>query len=85
MEAGWVERNNTLFRKFEFVDFAEAFAFITKVAAVAQRLDHHPDWSQSWNVVEITLSSHDAGRMVTARDHTLAEEINCVFSQFADD
>lgn len=84
MEQGWVERDSTLFRKFEFKDFGEAFAFITKVAAVAERLDHHPDWSQSWNVVEITLSSHDAGRTVTARDHKLAEEINRVFGQFAD-
>jgi 4a-hydroxytetrahydrobiopterin dehydratase len=82
MEQGWVERDGTLFRKFEFADFAEAFAFITKVAAVAERLDHHPDWSQSWNVVEITLSSHDAGRTVTARDHKLADEINHVFDQF---
>ncbi len=85
MEAGWVESNSTLFRKFEFADFAEAFAFITKVAAVAQRLDHHPDWSQSWNVVEITLSSHDAGRTVTARDHALAKEINRVYGQFTND
>ncbi len=83
MEAGWVERENTLYRKFELADFAEAFAFMTKVAEIANRLDHHPDWSQSWNVVEITLSSHDAGRTVTARDHELANEINRVFSQFA--
>lgn len=82
MEEGWVERNNTLFRKFEFVDFAEAFAFITKVAAVAERLDHHPDWSQSWNVVEITLSSHDKGRTITDRDHNLAMEISRVFDVF---
>jgi 4a-hydroxytetrahydrobiopterin dehydratase len=85
MEQGWVECDGTLFRKFEFADFAEAFAFITKVAAVAERLDHHPDWSQSWNVVEITLSSHDAGRTVTARDHKLADEINRVFDQFTAD
>lgn len=58
---------------------------MTKVAAVAERLDHHPDWSQSWNVVEITLSSHDAGRKVTARDLTLAEEINRVLEEFAND
>lgn len=85
MEPGWVERANTLCRRFEFADFTEAFAFITKVAAIAERLDHHPDWSQSWNVVEITLSSHDAGRTITARDHELAEEINRVFAQYAND
>lgn len=80
MYPGWEERENSLYRKFEFVDFAEAFAFMTKVAAVAQRLDHHPDWSQSWNVVEITLCSHDEGRSVTARDHKLAEAINGIIS-----
>ncbi|MEO8362906.1 MAG: 4a-hydroxytetrahydrobiopterin dehydratase [Ilumatobacteraceae bacterium] len=85
MEAGWVERENTLYRKFELADFTEAFAFMTKVAEIAERLDHHPDWSQSWNVVEITLSSHDKGRTVTSRDHDLAKEINRVFAQFADD
>jgi 4a-hydroxytetrahydrobiopterin dehydratase len=85
MHPAWEERDNTLYRRFEFRDFAEAFAFMTKVAAVAERLDHHPDWSQSWNVVEITLSSHDAGRKVTARDLTLAEEINRVLEEFAND
>lgn len=80
MEAGWVERNNTLFRKFEFADFAEAFAFMTKVAAIAEEHDHHPDWCNSWNVVEITLCSHDEGRSVTARDHKLAEAINGIIS-----
>ncbi len=84
MEPGWQELNGALYRKFEFADFAEAFAFITKVAAVAESLDHHPDWSQSWNVVEITLSSHDAGRIVTARDHALAAEINRVHDAFRD-
>lgn len=82
MEPGWQELNGALYRKFEFTDFTEAFAFITKVAAVAERLDHHPDWSQSWNVVEITLSSHDKGRSITARDHNLATEINRVFDVF---
>ena len=85
MPTGWEERDNSLNRKFEFGDFTEAFAFMTKVAAVAERLDHHPDWSQSWNIVEITLSSHDAGRKVTARDHTLAEQINSVFEELGID
>ncbi|MEO5974860.1 MAG: 4a-hydroxytetrahydrobiopterin dehydratase [Ilumatobacteraceae bacterium] len=82
MEPAWRERDGALHRKFEFADFAEAFAFMTKVAAVAERLDHHPDWSQSWNVVEITLRSHDAGQTVTDRDHALASEINRVYDAF---
>ncbi len=80
MHAGWDERDNILYRKFEFADFAEAFAFMTKVAAVAEEHDHHPDWCNSWNVVEITLCSHDEGRSVTACDHKLAEAINGIIS-----
>ena len=80
MHAGWEERDHALYRKFEFTDFAEAFAFMTKVAALAEEHDHHPDWCNSWNVVEITLCSHDKGRTVTARDHKLAEAINEIVS-----
>ncbi|MEK7292908.1 MAG: 4a-hydroxytetrahydrobiopterin dehydratase [Actinomycetota bacterium] len=76
MYAGWEECDNTLYRKFEFADFVAAFAFMTKVAALAEEHDHHPDWCNSWNVVEITLCSHDKGRTVTSRDHQLAEAIN---------
>ena len=80
MHPGWEERDNTLYRKFEFADFAEAFTFMTKVAALAEEHDHHPDWCNSWNVVEITLCSHDKGRTVTSRDHKLAEAINEIIS-----
>ena len=80
MHMGWEERDNALYRRFEFADFAEAFAFMTKVAALAEEHDHHPDWSNSWNVVEITLCSHDKGRTVTSRDNKLAEAINEIIS-----
>ena len=76
MTVGWVEKDNSLYRKFEFVNFTEAFEFMTKVAAIAQVQDHHPDLSNVSNVVEINLCSHDAGRTVTARDHRLADSIN---------
>ena len=76
MTAGWIEQNNSLYRKFEFANFLEAFAFMTKVAQISEEQDHPPDWSNSWNVVEINLCSHDKGRTVTARDHRLAESIN---------
>jgi len=78
---GWVEVDNSLYRKFEFTDFAAAFAFMTKVAAIAEAQDHHPDWSNSYNVVEIRLCSHDAGRTVTARDHKLAVAINDLMTE----
>ncbi len=81
MTAGWIEQNNSLYRKFEFANFREAFGFMTKVAQIAELQDHHPDWSNSWNVVEINLCSHDKGRTVTARDHRLAESINMLLEE----
>jgi 4a-hydroxytetrahydrobiopterin dehydratase len=72
----WQEVDDALHKKFEFANFLEAFAFMTKVAQLAEEHDHHPDWSNSWNVVEISLCSHDKGRTVTARDHRLAAAID---------
>jgi 4a-hydroxytetrahydrobiopterin dehydratase len=72
----WDERPNGLYRRFEFRTFAEAWSFMAKVASIAEAHDHHPDWSNSYNVVEITLCSHDKGRTVTSRDHRLAEAID---------
>ena len=75
MTLGWIEKDNSLYRKFEFANFAEAFEFMTKVAAVAELQNHHPDWSNSWNIVEISLCSHDRGT-ITQRDHDLANAID---------
>ncbi len=72
---GWEHVSGRLHRVLVFPDFAQAFAFMTRVAAEAERLDHHPDWSNSWNTVTIDLVSHDAGTL-TARDVRLAEAIN---------
>jgi 4a-hydroxytetrahydrobiopterin dehydratase len=71
----WVETDGALYRKFSFSDFAEAFAFMTRVAAIAEAQNHHPDWSNSWNTVEISLRSHDKGS-ITQRDHQLAKAID---------
>ena len=76
MTSGWDERPDGLYRRFDFKNFAEAWEFMSKVAVLAEAQDHHPDWSNSYNVVEITLCSHDAGRTVTGRDHRLAKAIN---------
>ena len=76
MADAWVETDGALYRKFSFNDFAEAFAFMTRVAAIAEAQNHHPDWSNSWNVVEISLRSHDKGGKVTERDHRLAASID---------
>lgn len=75
--AGWTltPDHNALQRHFVFADFSAAFAFITRVALLAEKADHHPDWSNSWNKVSINLTSHDKGT-VTSRDVALAGEIN---------
>ena len=72
----WEEKNNTLYRKFEFKDFSEAFAFMTRVALEAEKMDHHPDWSNAYNKVEISLSTHSAGSVVTEKDRKLAKKID---------
>lgn len=72
----WEEKNNTLVKEFTFKDFKEAFAFMTKVAELAETAKHHPDWSNSYNKVVISLSTHDAGSRVTEKDRNLAEKID---------
>jgi 4a-hydroxytetrahydrobiopterin dehydratase len=74
--ADWVEQGGALHREFRFADFSEAFAFMTRVALLADKRDHHPNWSNVYNRVVIDLSSHDAGDVVTERDIQLAEAIN---------
>lgn len=73
---GWLTQNNTLYQKFQFRDFSEAFAFMTRVALAAEKMDHHPKWTNVWNTVEIWLNTHDAGDTVTEKDHQLAEKIS---------
>ena len=72
----WTETNNKLTREFTFKDFSEAFAFMTRVAMIAEKMDHHPEWSNVYKKVSIHLSTHDAGDVVTDKDHKLAEAIN---------
>ena len=72
----WKEENNQLKRTFEFANFIEAFGFMTKVAFLAEKADHHPNWSNVYNKVEICLTTHDAGNVVTEKDRTLAEQID---------
>ncbi|MBW8686359.1 4a-hydroxytetrahydrobiopterin dehydratase [Chitinophaga rhizophila] len=72
----WEEKNNQLYRSFEFKDFKEAFAFMTKVALIAEKMDHHPNWTNVYNKVEIYLNTHDAGDVITEKDHKLADAID---------
>lgn len=72
----WKETENTLTRTFEFRDFSEAFAFMTRVALVAEKMNHHPEWTNVWNKVMVKLSTHDAGNVVTEKDRQLAAAID---------
>jgi 4a-hydroxytetrahydrobiopterin dehydratase len=72
----WKEENNQLVRNFEFDDFIQAFSFMTRVAFVAEKMGHHPEWSNVYNRITIRLSTHDAGNIVTDKDRKLASEID---------
>ena len=72
----WKEEDNKLKRKFIFNNFVEAFGFMSKVAIIAEKMDHHPNWSNVYNTVTIELCTHDKGDIVTDRDHKLAADID---------
>lgn len=75
----WLEQNNKLVREYEFDDFKEAFAFMTKVAEVAEQMNHHPWWSNVYNKVTFELTTHDAGDKITEKDEALADAIEEIF------
>lgn len=77
----WEEKDNKLYKKFQFKNFSEAFAFMTRVALEAEKMDHHPLWTNVWNTVEVWLSTHDAGNMVTDKDHKLAKKIDAILER----
>jgi 4a-hydroxytetrahydrobiopterin dehydratase len=72
----WITENNQLVRTFVFDNFIQAFSFITKVALVAEKMNHHPEWTNVYNRVTIRLSTHDAGNLVTEKDQKLADAID---------
>ena len=78
----WKERNNKLRASFKFKDFKEAMAFMTEVAFYAEKQNHHPEWSNVYNTVKIVLCTHDAGDVVTKKDHRLAKSISAVYEKF---
>jgi 4a-hydroxytetrahydrobiopterin dehydratase len=72
----WQEIDNKLKRSFKFNDFSEAFAFLTRVAMLAEQQNHHPEIFNVYNRVDIALQTHDAGNVVTEKDHKLAAAID---------
>ncbi len=74
----WEEKDNCLYKKFEFKDFEEAFSFMKKVAQIAERVQHHPNWTNIYNTVEFRLNTHEAGNSITEKDYQLASLIDTV-------
>lgn len=74
----WEEKDNCLYRRFVFRDFSEAFAFMARVALAAEKMNHHPEWKNIYNTVEVRLSTHDAGDIVTEKDRKLAAMIDAM-------
>jgi 4a-hydroxytetrahydrobiopterin dehydratase len=77
----WKEENNQLQRSFEFKNFVEAFAFMTKVAFAAEKMGHHPNWANVYNKVNFQLCTHDANNTITEKDIQLAKEIDTIFNK----
>ena len=77
----WEEKDNKLYKKLQFKNFSEAFAFMTRVALEAEKMDHHPLWTNLCNTVEVWLSTHDAGNRVADKDHKLAKKIDAILER----
>lgn len=78
----WKEENNKLTASFEFKDFIDAFSFMTAVAMEAEKQNHHPNWSNVWNKVDIELTTHDAGNIITDKDVRLSKAIHSIYSKY---
>lgn len=78
----WTEKENSLQRSFQFKNFTDAFAWMTQVALAAEKMDHHPEWTNVYNKVDVKLYSHDAGNTVTDRDRKLADKMDKFFERF---
>ena len=74
----WKEIDNALVKQFEFKNFIDAFAFMTKIAFIAEKMNHHPEWKNVYNKIEIKLSTHDEGNIVTSKDKELASAIDAL-------
>lgn len=80
----WKNVNDSLRKSFEFKDFVQAFSFMTAVAIKAEKMNHHPFWTNVYNKVEIHLQTHDAGNIVTEKDEELAKQIDSLYQSYAD-
>jgi ribonuclease HI/pterin-4a-carbinolamine dehydratase len=79
----WQETKHGLYKQFNFENFKEAWAFMTRVAALAEQYQHHPRWENEWSVVQIWLITHDAGQKITGKDHEMAAAIDALLDKDA--
>lgn len=79
----WTKENNQLICQFTFADFIQAWSFMTEVAMTAEKMNHHPTWTNTYNQVEIRLCTHDAGNIITQKDEELAEAIDQMYRRFS--
>jgi 4a-hydroxytetrahydrobiopterin dehydratase len=77
----WTEKDNALQQTFTFKNFIEAWAFMSQVALLAEKMNHHPDWRNVYNTVEIKLQTHDAGNVITEKDRLLAKAIDKLYAK----
>lgn len=78
----WKENNNKLETSLEFADFKQAFAFMTEVALHVESMNHHPEWDNVYNKVNITLTTHDEGNTITDKDRKLADKIEEAYQKY---
>lgn len=78
----WQEENNQIHATFQFKNFIQAFSFMTEIAFHAEKMNHHPDWRNVWNRVEIALYTHDADNTVTDKDRKLAQVIEKLYERY---
>lgn len=76
----WKVENDKLKKTFKFKNFIDAFGFMSRVAIISEKMNHHPSWKNSYNIVEIELTTHDAGNTVTEKDKKLAAEIDELYT-----
>jgi 4a-hydroxytetrahydrobiopterin dehydratase len=79
--AGWTERDNSLYKRYDFKDFNVAMSFMNEVAEVCNRMNHHPKWTNIFKTVQCWLRTHDAGDVITERDYKLAQAMDRIASK----
>lgn len=78
----WTVIDNKLYRKYEFADFSAALSFMVQVGIVCEKMDHHPEWKNVYNRVEVWLCTHDAGNIITEKDEYLASKMDEIYSRY---